>query len=63
MQSLYTKMSLLRVGPYELDHLGLPTEIPQARPPPVEKAFDESVQLALHLDEFDGVDVPTVYAE
>ncbi|MCP4675347.1 MAG: hypothetical protein GY854_07550 [Deltaproteobacteria bacterium] len=49
-----------------LRHLGLPTEIPQARlarPPPVEEEFDDSVQLALYLDEFDGVDDPTVFAE
>ncbi len=47
-----------------LKHLGLPTEIPQARParaPPHEHEFDDlddadAVQLDLELDAFDGVD-------
>ena len=45
-----------------LKHLGLSTEIPQARParaPPHEQEFDDlddAVQLDLELDAFDGVD-------
>ncbi len=49
-----------------LDHLGLPSEIPKARParpPPVDEDFDDSAQLDLYQDELYGVDDPNVYAE
>ena len=52
-----------------LKHLGLPTEIPKARParaPPHEHEFDDlddAVQLDLELDAFDGVDDPGAFAE
>ena len=52
-----------------LKHLGLPTEIPKARParaPPHEHEFDDlddAVQLDLELDDFDGVDDSGTFAE
>ncbi len=52
-----------------LKHLGLPTEIPKARParaPPHEHEFDDlddAVQLDLELDALDGVDDLCAFAE
>jgi len=49
-----------------LNHLGLPTEVPRAKPcraPPGKVGLEEADQLTLDLGDLDGIDDPNAYAE